>query len=153
MLRPLDSNMVSSDAVTVEVYLEELPEGRREIITKVRETILEKLPSGYEETMNWGMITYQVPLEIHPDTYNGKPLMFAGLASQKRHCSLYLMPVYQNPENLIKIQNAYKKIGKKPSMGKSCLRFTSLTNLPLTLLGEMIAECQMADFVEASKRC
>jgi hypothetical protein len=147
------SSMVSSDAVTVEAYLEELPEARREIIKKVREMILENLPTGYEEVMNWGMITYQVPLEFFTDTYNGKPLMFAGLASQKRHCSLYMMPVYQNPESLKKIEAAYIEIGRKPSMGKSCLRFTSLTNLPLALLGEMIGQCEMADFIEASRRC
>ncbi len=145
--------MVSSNAKSVEAYLKELPEARREIIKEVREMILENLPKGYEEVMNWGMITYQVPLEQFSETYNGKPLMFAALASQKRHCSLYMMPVYQNPKFLKKIEAAYAKIGRKPSMGKSCLRFTSLAHLPLTLLGEMIAQCEMADFIEASRRC
>ena len=70
-----------SDATTVDQYLSELADDRREAIGVVRQTILENLSEGYEEVMNWGMITYQVPLETYPDTYNGKPLMYAALAS------------------------------------------------------------------------
>ena len=66
-----------SSASTVEQYLSELPDDRREAIETVREVILKNLPEGYEEVMNWGMITYQVPLETYPDTYNKKPLMYA----------------------------------------------------------------------------
>ena len=76
--------MVSSSALTVEDYLDELDEERRTLIGAVRRRILEVLPDGYEEVMRWGMITYEVPLAIQPDTYNGQPLMYAALASQKR---------------------------------------------------------------------
>ncbi len=143
--------MVSSQAETVAEYLAELTEQRREILTTVRSMILDNLPDGYEETMAWGMITYQVPLEMFQDTYNGKPLMFAALASQKRHCSLYMMPVYQNPEFLSRIESAYEEMGRRPDMGKSCLRFTRLEHLPLELLGEIIAECPMTGFIDACK--
>ncbi|MGI9584813.1 MAG: DUF1801 domain-containing protein, partial [Acidimicrobiia bacterium] len=79
-----------SDATSVDQYLAELPDDRRAAIETVRDTILANLPDGYEEAMNWGMITYQVPLATYPDTYNGKPLMYAALASQKHHMAVYL---------------------------------------------------------------
>ncbi|MGB2963968.1 MAG: DUF1801 domain-containing protein, partial [Anaerolineales bacterium] len=81
---------MKSKAVTVAEYLAEMPPDRREAIKKVREIILRNLPEGYQEVMNWGMITYQVPLEVYPDTYNGKPLMYAALANQKNHLAVYL---------------------------------------------------------------
>ena len=83
-----------SNASTVAQYLSELPTDRREAVEAVRQTILDNLPPGYEEVMNWGMITYQVPLETYPDTYNGKPLMYAALASQKNHMAVYLTGIY-----------------------------------------------------------
>ncbi len=89
---------MQSDATTVEEYLSGLPDSRREAIQAARNTILENLPKGYEEVMNWGMITYQVPLEIYPDTYNLKPLMYAALASQKNHMALYLTGIYISDE-------------------------------------------------------
>mgnify|MGYP006969412728 CR=1 FL=1 len=81
---------MQSKAATVEEYLSSLPEDRQEAIEAVRQVILDNLPEGFEETMNWGMITYEVPLETYPDTYNGKPLMFAALASKKNLMAVYL---------------------------------------------------------------
>lgn len=78
-----------SNATTVDQYLAELPEERRTAIQATRAVILENLPEGYEEAMNWGMIVYQVPLERYPDTYNRQPLMYAALASQKNYMSLF----------------------------------------------------------------
>ena len=102
-----------SDASTVEEYLAELPDDRREAIKTVRQIILDNLPEGYEEAMNWGMITYQVPLERHPDTYNGKPLMYAALASQKNHMAVYLTPVYMDDEARREFEAAYRATGKR----------------------------------------
>jgi hypothetical protein len=87
---------VRSDATTVDQYLSSLPEHRRAAIATVRQIILEHLPRGYEEAMNWGMIAYQVPLETYPDTYNGQPLMYAALASQKDHMAVYLTGIYMS---------------------------------------------------------
>ena len=89
---------MKSTAETVDQYIVELPEDRKEPIREIRETILDSLPEGYEEVMNWGMITYQVPLSIYPDTYNGKPLMYAALASQKNHMAVYLTGIYINED-------------------------------------------------------
>ena len=74
-----------SSATTVSAYLKTLPADRRRALSAVRKVIHQHLPMGYEEAMNWGMITYQVPLRTCPDTYNGQPLMYAALASQKRY--------------------------------------------------------------------
>ena len=68
--------MARSESGAVEEYLRELPPERREVVAKVREVILANLPDGYQETMNWGMIAYEVPLEQYPETYNGQPLMY-----------------------------------------------------------------------------
>ena len=77
--------MVQSTAATVEQYLEELDDERRELIGAVRSVILERLPGGYVEAMNWGMIAYEIPLRVCPDTYNGKPLLYCALAAQKQN--------------------------------------------------------------------
>ena len=83
-----------SNAKTVEEYLNSLPEDRKFAISKVRNVILKNLPKGFEENMNWGMISYEIPLSIYPNTYNGQPLMFAALASQKNYMAVYLSNVY-----------------------------------------------------------
>ncbi|NNC80987.1 MAG: DUF1801 domain-containing protein [Acidimicrobiales bacterium] len=140
--------MVQSSATTVKDYLAELPEERRKAISKVRAVIRKNLPKGIVETMNWGMITYEIPLKTVPDTYNGKPLMYAGLASQKNHMAVYLSNVYADPEITEWFLDAYKATGKKLDMGKSCVRFKKLENLPLEVIGEAIAHTSLEDFVE-----
>lgn len=144
--------MVSSDAPTVDQYLTELPENRRPAIEAVLELVRKNLPEGYEEEMNWGMISWQVPLEVEPDTYNGKPLLFASLASQKRHMALYMMSVYQDESKRGRLLAAYEEMGRKPNMGASCIRFTRLEHLPLDIIGELIAASPMDEFIEAARR-
>jgi len=140
-----------SDASSVEEYLAELPEERREAVDTVRQVILENLPKGYEEVMNWGMITYQVPLETYPDTYNRKPLMYAALASQKNHMSVYLTGIYMDEKARQDFEAAYKSTGKRYDVGKSCVRFRKLDDLPLDLIGESIASLSVEDFVARVK--
>ncbi len=134
-----------SEAATVAQYLDELPDDRRTALARVRKTIRANLPAGYEEVMNWGMITYQVPLATYPNTYNGRPLMYAGLASQKYHMAVYLSAVYPDSKAF---QDAYRATGKRLDMGKSCVRFKSLDDLPLDLIGETIAAFPADEFVE-----
>ena len=83
--------MVQSKATTVEDYLAELPDDRRDAIEEVRDVILANLPDGYEEGMQYGMIGYYIPLDRYPETYNGQPLGYIALANQKRHMAVYLM--------------------------------------------------------------
>ncbi len=140
--------MVSSAAETVDQYLGELPDDRRQAIAEVRQTILDNLPEGYVEAMSWGMISYEVPLETHPDTYNGKPLMYAALASQKNHMAVYLTGVYGDEETKEWFVERYRASGKKLDMGKSCVRFKSLEQLPLDLIGESIARVPLDEFID-----
>ena len=131
--------LMRSNASTVAQYLSELPADRRAAIEAVRQIILENLPAGYEEVMNWGMITYQVPLDVYPDTYNSKPLMYAALASQKNHMGVYLMGIYSSEELRKDFEEKYRESGKKMDIGKSCVRFKTIENLPLDLIGKAIA--------------
>ena len=137
-----------SSASTVAHYLAELLEGRREAVGAVRDVILRNLPAGYEEVMNWGMITYQVPLEVYPDTYNGKPLMYAALASQKNHMAVYLTGIYMDDEARQVFESKYKATGKRYDVGKSCVRFKKLEDLPLELIGESIAAFSVQEFIK-----
>jgi hypothetical protein len=140
--------MVRSETTTVEQYLAEIPEDRRRDIETVRDLILENLPGGYVETMRWGMITYEVPLETYPDTYNGKPLMFAALAAQKRHLALYLTNVafVQGGEEAFKTK--YLETGKKLDMGRSCLRFKSADDLAMDVIADSITSMPLDEFIE-----
>ena len=140
-----------SNAATVAEYLAELPEERRKAIASVRNVILEHLPEGFEEAMNWGMITYQVPLNTYPDTYNKQPLMYAALASQKHHMAVYLTSIYMDPEALSSFQAAYKATGKRYDVGKSCVRFRQLEDLPLDLIGKAISSMSVDEFVADAK--
>lgn len=136
-----------SEAATVGEYLDGLPPDRREAIGTVRDAILANLPEGYEEVMRWGMITYEVPLSVQPDTYNGQPLMYAALASQKNHMAVYLTGVYADDEAREGFLEAYRATGKRLDMGKSCIRFRKLENLPLEIIGEAIARYQVPEFL------
>ena len=139
---------MQSKAISVEQYLDELSDDRKKSLSMVRKTIVENLPDGYDEVFNWGMITYEVPLETYPDTYNGKPLMYSALASQKNHMSVYLMGCYMSPDIRNKFEKAYKKSGKKFDAGKSCIRFKKVDDLPLKLIGETIASMSVEEFIE-----
>ena len=143
---------MQSKAETVDDYLSELDETRQDAISAVRSVVLENLPDGYEEMMLFGMISYVVPLSVVPDTYNKQPLMYAALASQKRHMALYLTNVYGD-ESLEKwFRERYLATGKRLDMGKSCVRFRKLDDLPLELVGEVIGRTPIDEFVEIYRR-
>jgi hypothetical protein len=147
--------MASSSAATAEEYLRELPPERREVVSAVRDVVLRNLPTGYREGMSFGMIGYCIPLERYPDTYNGQPLVCAGLAAQKNHYALYLMGVYQDPQSEAAFREAFAAAGKKLDMGKSCVRFRRLEDLPLDVVGRTIAATPPEELIrqyEASRR-
>ncbi len=137
-----------SGAATVKDYISELPAERKRAISIVRKEILKNLPAGFEEAMNWGMITYQVPLQKHPDTYNKQPLMYAALASQKNHMAVYLSSIYVSEHTRKQFEREYKATGKKLNAGKSCVRFNKLEDLPLDLIGKTIGEIGVDDFID-----
>ncbi|MFZ5788452.1 MAG: DUF1801 domain-containing protein [Acidobacteriota bacterium] len=131
--------MVTSKAKSVPDYLAELPRERRAVVEAVREVVLRHLPAGYREAVNWGMLSYEIPLERHPKTYNGRPLCYVALAAQKDYYSLYLMAVYQNSAEEAALREAFEAAGKKLDMGKCCVRFRKLDDLPLGAIGRVIA--------------
>jgi hypothetical protein len=140
--------MVISRAQTVEEYLSELPPDRRAAVEAVRQVILKNLDKDYEEGMNYGMIGYYVPHRLYPAGYHCDPklpLPFAGLASQKNYMAIYLMSVCdcgtsaKNPgAEGAWFRKAWLSTGKKLDMGKSCIRFRKLEELPLELIGQAI---------------
>ena len=130
--------MASSKAGTVEAYLQELPEQRREVVATVRKLVNRHLPQGYVETMNWGMISWEIPLARYPATYNRQPLGYVALAAQKNHYALYLMGVYADSQNEKDLRQAYARAGRKLDMGKSCLRFRKPDELLAEEVGAII---------------
>ena len=147
--------MASSKAKTVAAYLAELPPERRAVIAKVRDTLRPSIPKGYEETMGYGMIMYSVPLSRFPETYNGHPLCYAALAAQKNHNALYLTTVYGHKAHETKLRQAFRAKGKKLDMGKSCVRFQRAEDLPLEVIGEILANVPVEKFIaiyEASRK-
>ena len=138
---------MKSSARTVEGYLRRLPEERRIVVSAVREVIRENIPAGYRETINWGAITWEVPLERYPEIHNGQPLCYVGLAAQKNHFAIYLMGAYQDPEQVQWLKAEFQKAGKKLDMGKSCLRFRKLDDLPLGVIGKAVARIRLKDFL------
>ncbi len=147
--------MVRSNAETVEEYLAELPPDRREAIAAIRKVVLDNLPPGYEETMYFGMIGYVIPLERYPETYNKQPLGYVALASQKHYMSLYLMNVYGDSDTERWFKREYEASGKKLHMGKSCVRFKSLDDLPVDLIAKAVGRTTTESYIEtyeASRR-
>ena len=144
--------MASSAAKTVDEYLDELPPERREVVAGVRAVILVNLPEGYEEVMNWGMISYQVPLDRYPKTHNGQPLMYAALTAQKNHYAVYLISMYQDGAPTGWFAQEFKEAGKKLDMGKSCVRFKRLEDLPLETIGKAIRGTTVERLIEMYER-
>ncbi len=138
-----------SDDRHIVAYLEALPADRRVAIEAVRTIILNNLPRGYVEVMNWGMIAYEVPLAIEPKTNNGKPLMYAALASQKNYMSVYLCSLSCVDGAEEKFKSAWS--AKKLDMGKSCVRFKKLEDLDQKLIAKTLAATSLPDYVAAFK--
>jgi hypothetical protein len=129
---------MSSKAATVSEYLRGLDPERRRVLSAVRKTVNAHLPRGYKEGVAYGMIAWFVPLQTFPGTYNGQPLCCAALAAQKNYNSLHLMAAYGNPEQVKVLRDGFARHGLKLDMGKGCLRFKSVDDLPLDVIGQVI---------------
>ena len=132
---------------TVAEYLSTLPSEQRGVMMQLRRLIRKYVPTGYEESVNWGAITYQVPLKRCPDTYNGQPLCYVAMAAQKNYFSLYLMNVYGNSSKKKQLESAFASAGKKLDMGKACVRFRALDDLPLDAVADIIASTPVDAYV------
>ena len=131
--------MAPSGAKTPAEYLASLPAGRRATIAAVRDVINQYIPKGYQEAMNWGAITWEVPLSRFPKTPNGQPLCYVSLAAHKNFCTLYLMGAYANSRQFAELKQAFAQAGKKFDMGRSCLHFKAPDDLELDAIGKVIA--------------
>src|SRR5690242_10319869 len=149
---------MQSKAPTVQAYLRSLPADRRTAISAVRDLVIKNLDPAYEEGMQYGMIGYYVPHRVYPKGYHcdpKQPLPFASLASQKNYMSLYLMSVYCGcvdgdpaSRHAQWFREAWAKTGKKLDMGKACIRFKKLEDLPLELIGEAIRRVPASEYIE-----
>jgi Domain of unknown function (DU1801) len=136
---------------TVSGFLAGLPAARRREVDRVRALIRGHLPPGYEEAIVRNMLVYQVPLAVYPDTYNGHPLWYVALASEKSYLSLHLMSVYGDPSRLQQLKDGFRDAAKKLDMGKACIRFQRADDLPLDVIGEIIAGLPVSRWVEIAK--
>jgi len=139
--------MFQNKAKTVAEYLASLPPDRRAAISGARDFVRKHLPSGYVEEMDWGAITWAVPLSRFADTYNGRPLCYAALAATKRGGSLYLMPVYGDKALEAEFRAAFKRAGKKLDMGKSCVHFRTLDDLALDAVAKALASATPDEWI------
>lgn len=141
---------MNSKAKTVAEYLAQLPPDRRKALEAVRKVIKKNLGKGYAEGMSYGMIGYHVPHSVYPPGYHcdpKQPLPFAGMASQKNHMSVYLMCVYGSKEQEAWLRKEWAKTGKKLDMGKACIRFKKLEDLPVELIGEAIKRVPVEKYI------
>jgi len=142
-------------STTPDGYVDSLPPDRRAAIAAVRDVIRAHLPNGFEETIGMGMLAYGVPLARYPKTPNKEPLWYAALAAQKNYNSIYLMSVYGDKEHERRLRDAFARSGKKLDMGKSCIHFREADDLPLDVIGELIASVTVDKWIavfEASRR-
>lgn len=139
-------------AKNVEDYIRQLPEDRKEPMEKLRKTILNNIPEGFEETISYGMIGYVVPHSIYPDGYHvnpEEPLGFISIASQKNNISFYHGGIYLYPDLLAWFQKEYPKYVKtKLDMGKSCIRFKNMNTIPYDLLGDLCRKITLEDYID-----
>jgi len=140
------------EAHSVEEYISNLPEDRVAIISKLRSTILENLPDGFQEMMNYGMLGYVVPQSIYPDGYHCDPklpLPFINVASQKNFVAIYHMGIYANPELLNWFITEYaNRVKGKLDMGKSCIRLKKMDQIPYDLIAELVQKLTVQQWIE-----
>ena len=147
---------MQSKASSVEEYISQLPQERKEVITRLRRTILENIPDGFEEAISYGMIGYVVPHSLYPAGYHvdsSLPLPFINIASQKNHVALYHMGIYSNETLLNWFTKEYSNQCKyKLDIGKSCLRFKHFDDIPYALIGELCKKISTSDWIQAYEK-
>lgn len=142
---------MSSRIDSVDAYLAAAPEDRQVPLRRLRETILARLPAGFEEVMQYGMVSYVVPHSLYPAGYHcdpRQPLPFMGFASQKNHISVYHMGLYAHPGLLDWFVQSWQQVSpRKPDMGKGCIRFKKPAELPFDLIGDLVARMTPAGWI------
>lgn len=147
---------MQSKATTPDQYIAELPEDRKPAMEKLRSIFLENIPKGFEEQMGYGMLGFVVPFSLYPSGYHCDTklhLPFAGMASQKNFIALYHMGIYANPELLNWFVSEYPKHSKqKLDMGKSCIRFKKMDQIPYELIAELMQKISVQDWISTYEK-
>lgn len=135
----------------VKDYVGQLPQDRKEVIEKLRQIILNKLPDGFEETISYGMIGYVVPHSVYPPGYHcdsSLPLPFISLASQKNFIAVYHMGIYASPDLMDWFVKEFANhSSRKLDMGKSCIRFKKQDEIPFDLIGELVGKMSSEEWI------
>ena len=142
---------MATQATTPKEYLDALPPERRRAMAKIRATIRKNLPKGYKEDMQYGMIGYFVPHSAYPEGYHcdpTQPLPFLSIASQKNYMALHLFCIYLDPKAKASFIKAWKASGCKLDMGAACVRFKSIDDVPLDVVGDAVAAIPMDAFIK-----
>lgn len=143
-------------ANNVEEYIQNAPEERQKALNQLREVISKNLPKGFHEELNYGMPGYVVPHTIYPDGYHCDPklpLPFINFASQKNFIALYHMGIYADEKLLKWFQEEYKKlVPTKLDMGKSCIRFKNVKNIPFELIGQLVSKMTVEDWINTYEK-
>jgi len=138
-------------ATTVEEYLAKLPDARREALAALRETVVQNLPDGYEEGIQYGAIGYYVPHSVCPDGYHTdpkQPVPFLSLASKKSGMTLNFFGLYCDEAAKERFSKAWTKSGHKLDMGAACVRFKKLEDVPLDVVAQTIAAIPVDEFLD-----
>jgi uncharacterized protein YdhG (YjbR/CyaY superfamily) len=143
---------MQSTASSPQEYMDSLPDDRKDAMTQLRKAIVENLPEGFEERMSYGMLGFVVPHSLYPKGYHCDPklpLPFVNLASQKNNISLYHMGIYSDSELLTWFQNEWPRhTQSKLDMGKSCIRFKKLNDIPYELIGQLMQRISPAQWIQ-----
>lgn len=137
--------------MTVSEFLASLPAERRTAVQAVRKVIKANLPKGYKEEMAGKILAYVVPLSVYPDTYNGHALWLVGLANQKNYVSLHMVMAYMNPPLRTRLEEGFRKAGKRLDMGKGCINYNDPDELDLDVIGDVIASVPMDRYIATAK--
>jgi hypothetical protein len=147
---------MKSAANTPEEYINNLPDDRKQVMNTLRKTILDNLPKGFSETINYGMIGYVVPHSMYPNGYHCNPklpLPFMSIASQKNFIAIYHMGLYANPKLMNWFLQEYPKhCDTKLDMGKSCIRFKKMNQIPFALIGELSKKVTAKEWIESYEK-
>ena len=144
--------MSQKDVATNLNYIKGQPAERHHALTTLRQLIVDNVQEGFEEQSTYGMMGWVIPLEKYPNTYNKQPLLYCALGSQKNYMSLYLMGIYSDANLGAWFKESCEKAGKRLNMGKSCIRFKSLDDLPLKIVGQAIAKFSVKEFISLHEK-
>ena len=144
---------MQSDAKNPQEYLDALPEERKAAMNQLRKTVIENLPTGFQEAMSYGMLSYVVPHDLYPKGYHCQPelpLPFINIASQKNFIAFYHMGIYADKNLHNWFVTAYPKHTKlKLDMGKSCIRFKKMEDIPYQLIAELVSKISVEDWISS----